>query len=240
MTARRTGSPRGRGAPAQSRRGIASAERGGAQAPRAPAAFLLAAAVAAAVVACGDGDDPAGPGVPPEERVATIEVTSPIDTVMVVGRSVRLEAVAREADGTAVSGVAFTWAASNQDVAAVDGTGLVQAAAPGTSSISAAAGAATGSLRMRVVDVDLDAIAALFTDPYALALVSGMGADARSRVQAAIADCASARDAGHVIAMGECLRQVAAEAATVAGGADRVLAAVLDLYADRGLRLLDS
>src|SRR5690606_39510105 len=113
MTAQRAGSPGGRAAAAQRRRG---AGRGGAQTARTRAAFLLAAAVAAAVVACGDGDDPSGPGVPPEERVASIEVVSPIDTVMVAGRSVRLEAVAREADGTAIGGVAVTWAAADRDV----------------------------------------------------------------------------------------------------------------------------
>lgn len=189
---------------------------------------------AMAVANCGD-DDSTGP---PEISVVAVELTSPIDTIMAAGRSVQLDAVAKDSRGETVAGTSLTWSSSDEDVATVNGSGLVQAVAPGTTTISASTADATGTLRMRVVAADLAAIAALLADPYLAALVDGLGEAPRERVRAAIANCENASDPGHVIAMSDCLTRIAAEAAAVTGATDRVLAAALGFFARHGQLLL--
>jgi hypothetical protein len=195
---------------------------------------IAAAILALAVAACGDSATG-----PPEARVASVEVTSPVDTIMAVGRSAQLSAVARDDRGATVSGISFAWGSSNEEVATVSSTGVVQAVGPGTTDITATIEHVTGGLRVRVAGADLDAIAALLADPYAAALVVALGETSRTRVQAALADCASARSAGHVIALNECLAIIAAEADMATGATDRVLAAVLGVFARRAQRLLN-
>ena len=193
------------------------------------AAFVLIVAA----VACSDSTGPLG------ANVVAVEVTSPIDTIMAEGRSAQLGAVARDKRGALVPAVALTWSSSDAGVASVSNKGVVDAFAPGSTVITAAAGRATGSLNMRVVAVDLDAIVALLADPYATALIDRLGEAPRDHVQAAIAACHGAKEAGHVIAMGECLESVTAEAAAVTDGTRRVLAAMLGIFAQRGWLLLD-
>ena len=200
----------------------------GAVAGLARAAFVLIAAAAA----CSDSTGPSDAGA------VAVEVTSPIDTIMAEGRSVQLGAVAKDSRGATVPAISVTWSSSNEGVATVSSAGVVDAVAPGSAVISAAAGRATGSLRMRIVAVDLGAIAALLADPYATALVDGLGEAPRGHVQAAIAACHSANEAGHVIAMGECLESITAEAATVTAGTGRVLATMLGIFAQHGRLLL--
>lgn len=185
-----------------------------------------------ATAACGDSTGPL------DAFVAAVEVTSPIDTIIAEGRSAQLGAEARDGRGTTMPGVSVTWSSSDAGVATVSSAGVVDAVAAGSAVITAAAGSATGSLPVRVVAVDLAALAALLTDPYATALVDGLGAAPRGQVQAAIAACQSANEAGHVVAMGDCLERVVAEAAAMTDGTDRVLAAVLGIIAQHGRLLL--
>lgn len=175
----------------------------------------------AAGAACSDSTGPSDAGA------VALKVTSPIDTIMAEGRSVQLGAVARDSRGATVPEVSVTWSSSNEGVATVSGAGVVDAVALGTAVISARAERATGSLRMRVVTVDLGAIAALLADPYATGLVDGLDAAPRGHFKSAIAACHGANEAGHVIAMGECLESITAEAVAVTDGTSRVLAAML-------------
>jgi uncharacterized protein YjdB len=59
-------------------------------------------------------------------------------------------AQALDANGNVIAGVAFVWASSDTAVATVDSTGLATAMAPGTTSITAAAGGTKGSATLTV------------------------------------------------------------------------------------------
>ena len=61
----------------------------------------------------------------------------PLTSTLVPGTSVQLNARASSADGTLLSGRTVAWSSSNTAVASVSGTGLLQAVAPGTATISA-------------------------------------------------------------------------------------------------------
>jgi alpha-tubulin suppressor-like RCC1 family protein len=61
-----------------------------------------------------------------------------------------LMAIARDADGTAISGVQVSWTTANENVATVDMTGLVTGVATGITMIWATGGGAAGSTRVTV------------------------------------------------------------------------------------------
>ena len=99
--------------------------------------------------ACGDGVLEPGPG---KTTVATVEV-GPAGRALAVGDTLRVEAVARAADGTPVGGVALSWASEQGTVAEVvpaGATALVRALRPGTASIRAAAGGTVGRVTVTV------------------------------------------------------------------------------------------
>ena len=71
-------------------------------------------------------------------------------TIAALGDTLRLAAEAFDANGHAVEGAEFSWASSDDAVAAVDGTGLVTAAGNGTAAITATMGSASGSATVTV------------------------------------------------------------------------------------------
>jgi len=89
--------------------------------------------------------------------IATVDV-APLTLTIGVGDSVSYTAVARDAGGTVVPGVSFTWSA-DPAVATIRQDGVLNGLAAGTSSVLAAAGGATGSATVDVVAVGTITIA---------------------------------------------------------------------------------
>jgi len=87
-------------------------------------------------------------------RGATVAVTPATPTLTALGATQQLAAEARDASGTAVSGVTFTWASDNPGAVTVDANGVVTAVANGTAAITATApGGAAGSTTVTVSQV---------------------------------------------------------------------------------------
>jgi hypothetical protein len=87
-----------------------------------------------------------------QQRVATVSVSSPTDTLRLFGETAPLEAAAHDALGNAVHGVVFTWASSDEAVVRVDASGLVTTGITGmgTAAITAASDTVTGSVDVSV------------------------------------------------------------------------------------------
>lgn len=168
--------------------------------------------------------------------LSSVTVTSPIDTVMAVGRSTQLSAQARDQNGNVMTGVSFSWRSTNADVATVLGAGVVQGADAGVSTIEADAGDALGSLRMRVVAADLEAIETLLQDPWILALGETLVDDSRAAFHEALEDCAQALDDGHILNLAACLAQAGDPSASNTD--DPAVLALLSLVALRAEQLL--
>jgi len=75
---------------------------------------------------------------------ATITVTPALDT-LVAATTGQLTATARDANGTVITGVTFTWGSNATGVATVSQTGLVTAVAAGSATITASAQGQSGS-----------------------------------------------------------------------------------------------
>jgi len=110
------------------------------------APFLLVCAVAAS--ACG-GDE-TDPGLPPATGpVETIEVT-PATAKVAEAKTLQLRAIAKNAEGRELSGVAISWRSLDEEVATVDATGLVTGVLPGSAQIVAEAEEKAGTSKVEV------------------------------------------------------------------------------------------
>ncbi len=95
---------------------------------------------------CGGGDSsptspptpqpPTPPPTPPPPTVSQIEV-SPATVSLEVGKTQRFVATAKASDGSAISGVNFTWSSSNTAVATINSGGVATAVSAGTATIRA-------------------------------------------------------------------------------------------------------
>ncbi len=85
------------------------------------------------LIACG------GELTDPTLTVASVEVT-PADTTLLLGESVQLTAIARDANGNAVTGSSFQWSSSNENVCTVGWTGRASTVCPGEASITVGVG----------------------------------------------------------------------------------------------------
>ncbi|MFW6079390.1 MAG: Ig-like domain-containing protein [Gemmatimonadota bacterium] len=103
----------------------------------------LAAALGVTVVvgAACDDDDPAGPDLPGEPSSMTLSA----DTVHLaaLGAAYPLHATVADANGVVLPDAAVSWSSADEDVAAVDGSGRVEAVAEGETEITAEAGGAS-------------------------------------------------------------------------------------------------
>ncbi len=203
-----------------------------------PIVLALAVFGCLSQTACGGGDG-GDPFIPPIGRdVASIEVLSPIDTMMAVGWIGQLTARARDSDGDLVGGQTFSWQSSNTAVASVSQTGLVEALSPGSVTFTASVSSVSGSLRMRAVAADLDAVAAALGDPFTDALVTHLSGATQPEVQGALTQCSNGLAGDNIVAVLECLVAVRAPAAGASDPTDIVLLAVLGVLADHSERLL--
>ena len=87
------------------------------------------------------------------QEVADVSVSPSAHTLLALGDTVRLAAEAQDANGHVVAEAEFVWSADGDSVATVDPTGLVMAAANGTSTITAMAGEVSGSAVVTVAQV---------------------------------------------------------------------------------------
>ena len=181
---------------------------------------------------CGEGELLA------PAAVASIEVTSPLDTILALGGTDQLAAAVLNSGGRTLGGAQVVWKTSDPAVAGVGSTGLVTVAGTGTVTITATALDASGSLRLRVVAAKLGTVSDLAGDAFAGSLTGGLSNAERPVAQAAYAGCASAARAGNVVAVERCVTAVRVRAAAVTDPTDRALLAVLVLYVDRIERLL--
>jgi hypothetical protein len=168
--------------------------------------------------------------------VATIAVTSDINTIVAVGRSAQLTAVARAQSGGMVDAT-FRWTSSNPAVAAVSTGGLVQGVAVGNATISAEADGKSGSLSLRVVGADLGTISLLLADPVRSYLV-GRLPTTRNAVESALATADQALISGNIVTLNASLTAVADQARVAAAADDRAILATLALLTDFAIRLL--
>ena len=101
----------------------------------------LAAALSVMLTACGSDTTTSPSGgtnnPPPAASVATVDLT-PATAEVIVGKTTKLSATPKDANGAALSGRAVTWSSSSNNVATVDATGTVTGVAAGTATISAA------------------------------------------------------------------------------------------------------
>jgi len=108
-----------------------------------------------AVVAGKPGFATVTVGTPPP---AAVEVT-PLTQALVVGGSTVLTATARSANGDPRTDVAIHWSSKAPTIAKVDESGLVKALAPGTATLMATGGPASGEVSVKVVADTLQRIA---------------------------------------------------------------------------------
>ena len=95
------------------------------------------------IVSCGE-ELPSDPD-PTDAEVATITLMGSADTLIGLGLTLQLSALATDDQGNTLLGESFTWTSGNPDVASITGEGLVTAVANGTARITAAASGIEGS-----------------------------------------------------------------------------------------------
>lgn len=198
---------------------------------------IAAAALAAVAVSGCGGDEPTGPSPPTQ-----VEVSSPIGSLMALGRTVQLTATARDNQGNVVTGIQVSWGSSNEAVATVSTTGLVESVAEGnvtiTASTAGVTGTLSGTLQLRVVAADLGGIGATLSDPFTQALVSLMTATTQASMQAALAGCSNGVSSGSLEAIQDCLGSAQSQVGAATDPDDKALLAVVDLFLDYAERLL--
>ncbi len=111
----------------------------------------LAAALVAPLLVHGCGDEATAP--PPNVQTPS-EVTISPATATLVGleATVRLTAEVRDQDDRVMTGAAVSWATDAEDIAPVDGEGLVSAAGDGVATITATGGTVQGTARVVVTE----------------------------------------------------------------------------------------
>ena len=114
------------------------------------AGLVTAVANGAATITAMAGSASGTAAVTVAQRTSTVAVAPAADTV-VERDTVRFEAEARDANGHAVAGAAFTWASGDTSVAVVDASGLVTGAGAGEVEVAATSSGVTGRAQLTVV-----------------------------------------------------------------------------------------
>jgi hypothetical protein len=188
------------------------------------AAALALASCKGAEQVC-DPTDPLCGGTP---TIANIAITSPVDTVIAVGRTVTMTAAATSSTGGPITAT-FTWSSTNVGVATVTPSGgAVTANAAGTTTIQALSGGVTGTKAIRAVNADLALIASLLGDQFRQLLTTELGATPESTLTGFLTTCGAQLTAGHVRNIDTCLQN--ALGVSSANGNDQALLGVLSLY----------
>jgi len=193
----------------------------------------LSLLVACAALACGEPPTtpPIDPGPDPDPIVSSVTVTSDVGAVFAIGGATQLRAEAADASGTAIPAT-LVWASSDPSVATVSTVGRMTAASPGSVNVTASVGSVTGTFAVTVEDVDLVGLRALIDDPFALALIDGLGASAADPVDATWAACDQALNDGHLTLLQECAAEARTTLATSTDASTRPLRSLIELLLD--------
>ncbi len=179
------------------------------------------------VATLGAMADTAAIGV--RQEVFTVTVTPALDTLWVIGDTVRLDAALADSNGVAVTDTAATWSSSDTLVATVDTAGLVTAVSPGNAFIAAAVGAVADTAAI-VVSAGADSVAVTpdsinfsalgDTIPLTATAFDSLGATVETQFAWASLDTAIATvdTAGNVIAVAAGTTYVHASAPGLLGG----------------------
>lgn len=172
----------------------------------------------------------------PPARVASIDVASPIDSILNQGASVQFSAIARDSRGQTLTPT-MTWQSSNPAAASVSVTGVVAALSPGRTTIQVSlptdGGGVQGALPIRVVDADLTTIRAITADAFGAALLGALSAAARPAAQASWAACSSHAADQNIVAIRTCVTELRTQAGAATDGSDRALLATLAVFGDQ-------
>ena len=101
---------------------------------------------------------------PPPIPVASVAV-NPQTASLNIGGSVTLSATARDANGAALSGRTITWSTSASAIATVSNTGVVNAIAPGSATITATSEGKSGSATITVLPAAPPSVASVTITP---------------------------------------------------------------------------
>ena len=197
--------------------------------------------------ACGGAECVSGPLCPganpdpdpdpdPVATVASIAVSSPIDSVMAVGRTVQLGAIARDASGNVLSGISYAWASTDVAVASITAAGVATGISAGSTMLRATSGGVSGSVGMRAVAADLPGVTATLSDAFVPALSGVLDAGTRATLNATLSTCSGAATAGNVLAIESCV--ASALGTPAADGHDTAVLAVLALFFEESHRRL--
>lgn len=194
-----------------------------------PPRWPIVLVVTLVVAACKEAST--GPPIVTDPPVASVTVTSSIDSVIPIGGpNATMTAVARDASNNTVSGLTWMWSSGTQATATINaGTGVVTAVAAGTTLVTAAQdnNAQTGSLRLRAVNADLPGVTATMTDAFVVALRNALGATPQGAVGTLVGTCQTNVTSGNLLAINTCLNSLIAVNGT---GTDAVLLSLLDLF----------
>jgi hypothetical protein len=111
--------------------------------------------LALAAPGCSDGGSPTAT----EPTLASISVTPAQASLVAIGATLQLQASARDTEGGAMNGLAFTWSSADPGIAEVNSGGMVTAVTPGVVQIRAEAeghgGTATITVTQEIASVDV-------------------------------------------------------------------------------------
>ena len=150
--------------------------------------LVTAVANGTATVTATAGDAAGTATVTVKQLAIDVEVDPAADTLLVLGDTVQLSAEAFDANGNAIADAAFTWTSDDTLVATVDNDGLTTAEGNGTATITAAAGAATGSAAV-TVELRRGKIAEVTVSPTTLAAAEA-GKQGRDTMVVTVTDSA--------------------------------------------------
>ncbi len=148
---------------------------------------LLGVALAAGLAACGGSTTEPTPGV-----VASVEVTPAADTLIALGQTQQLTAVAKDAAGTTIPGKTFAWATSAPGVVGVDAssgvvTGVANGAATITVSVDGKSAQATVTVAQQVATVTVSPDTGLLAAVGATRQFTAAAKDANNNAVAGVA-----------------------------------------------------
>jgi uncharacterized protein YjdB len=198
-------------------------------------------ALACTIVALGCGDNATGPDpdIPDVTNdPVTVSVVSSVDVVMAVGRTAQMNATVTAAGGTVVSGATVSWRSSNDQVAAVSGSGVVTGLQEGQVTITATHSGVSGSTPLTIIDADLEGIAELRNDPLMQLLVEQLSDDLSRQLSDALSSFDDAVTIGNCLAIRDALQAALSGTSASPNPSDVVTLAVIGLVLERAQGLL--
>ena len=96
------------------------------------------------------------------QSVASVQVLPAVAELVALGATVQLTGEALDANGHAIATTEFSWESGDIAIATVDASGLVRGVGEGTVTITASTGGRQGSAEITVMDLEREALIALY------------------------------------------------------------------------------